>query len=55
MTTQPANKPAEPTPTLSKERAEELVREGEEQAREYRGRVQRMWALSKDARQTRAR
>lgn len=42
-------------PVITAERALELVREGVEAARAYRQRVARMWAISKDARQTRAR
>ena len=42
-------------PVITAERAQELVREGAEAARAYRQRVARMWAISKDARQTRAR
>lgn len=42
-------------PVITPERAQELVREGAEAARAYRQRVARMWAISKDARQTRAR
>lgn len=55
MPTEPTEKPIESTPSLTTEQAEDLVREGEAEARAYRERVQRMWALSRDARQTRAR
>jgi hypothetical protein len=43
------------TPVITPEQAKELVREGEEAARAYRERVEEMWTISKDARQTRAR
>jgi hypothetical protein len=44
------------TPVLTEERARELMQEGEKASREYRERVEnKMWAISKDARQTRAR
>jgi hypothetical protein len=43
------------TPHITPERAQELVREGELFARAYRQRVEKMWAISKDARQARVR
>ena len=55
MATDPIKRTDEPTPVITPERAAELVREGEEAARGYRERVEKMWTLSKDARQTRAR
>ena len=55
MPTDPS-KPVEDTaPVITPERARELVREGEAAARAYRQRVDRMWTITKDARQTRAR
>jgi hypothetical protein len=48
-------KPVQPAPEITIEQAKELVREGEVAAREYRQRVEQMWAISKDRRQARAR
>ena len=42
-------------PVITPELAQELVRAGEADARVYRQRVEQMWTISKDARQTRAR
>jgi hypothetical protein len=53
--TDPTKPTDESTPVITPERAAELVREGEEAARGYRQRVEEMWTISKDARQTRAR
>lgn len=50
-----ANSSKTTTPIITPEQAKELVREGEEAAKAYRERVEVMWAISKDARQTRAR
>ncbi|TMQ09585.1 MAG: hypothetical protein E6J90_33130 [Deltaproteobacteria bacterium] len=55
MATDPPKRTDESTPVITPERAEELVREGETAARDYRQRVEEMWTISKDARQTRAR
>ena len=55
MATDPNKRTEESTPVITPERAAELVREGEEAARDYRERVEQMWTISKDARQTRAR
>lgn len=55
MPTDPNNRTDDSTPVITPERAAELVREGEEAARGYRERVEKMWTLSKDARQTRTR
>lgn len=55
MATDPTKPTDESTPVITPERAAELVREGEEAARNYRQRVEQMWTISKDARQTRAR
>lgn len=54
MATDPS-KQVDDTPVITPERAQELVREGEADARAYRQRVEQMWTISKDARQTRAR
>lgn len=55
MSTDPSKRAEDPTPVITPERARELVREGETLARAYRQRVEKMWTISKDARQTRAR
>ena len=55
MVTDPNKRTDEATPVITPERAAELVREGEEAARDFRERVEQMWTISKDARQTRAR
>lgn len=55
MATDPPKAGQQIPPVLTPERARELVREGADAARAYRQRVARMWAISKDARQTRAR
>ena len=55
MPTDPPKAAEHVVPVITPERARELVREGAEAARAYRQRVARMWAISKDARQTRAR
>lgn len=55
MTNDPSKRAEDPTPVITPERAQELVREGETLARAYRQRVEKMWTISKDARQTRAR
>lgn len=55
MATDPSHLTEDTTPVITPERAKELVREGEEAARAYRQRVEQMWTISKDARQTRAR
>lgn len=55
MTTDPSKRAEDPTPAITPERAQELVREGETLARAYRQRIEKMWTISKDARQTRAR
>jgi hypothetical protein len=55
MATDPPKLTEGATPVITPERAKELVREGEEAARAYRQRVERMWTISKNARQTRAR
>jgi hypothetical protein len=54
MVTDPSQQVEDP-PVITPERAQELVREGEADARTYRRRVEKMWTISKDARQTRAR
>ncbi len=55
MTMNPPELAEDTPPVITPERAKELVREGEEDARAYRRRIEQMWAISKDARQTRAR
>jgi hypothetical protein len=55
MAIDPPDLAEDTTPVITPERAKELVREGEEDAREYRRRLEQMWTISKDARQTRAR
>lgn len=55
MTHDPSRRAEETAPILTPERAQELVREGEAASRAYRQRVEQMWTISKDARQTRAR
>ncbi|MBX3161131.1 MAG: hypothetical protein KF773_34540 [Deltaproteobacteria bacterium] len=55
MATDPPNTSDDATPVITLEQAKELVREGEEAARAYRERVEVMWTISKDTRQTRAR
>ena len=55
MAADPPNRAEEPTPVITPERAQELVLEGETAAREYRQRVEKMWTISMDARQSRAR
>lgn len=55
MAIDPPSRPDETAPITTPERARELVREGEEAARAHRQRIERMWTISKDARQTRAR
>ena len=55
MTTDLPEQAEDSTPVITPERARELVREGEEAARAHRQRIERMWTISKDARQTRAR
>jgi hypothetical protein len=55
MAIDPPSRPDESAPVITPERARELVREGEEAARAHRQRIERMWTISKDARQTRAR
>jgi hypothetical protein len=55
MVTDPSKRADDAPPAITPEVAEALVREGEELARAYRQQVEKMWALSKDARQTRAR
>jgi hypothetical protein len=55
MSSDPSKRPEDSAPILTPERAQQLVREGEEAARAHRQRIERMWAISKDARQTRAR
>jgi hypothetical protein len=55
MATDPSQRAEDPTPVITPERARELVREGEEAARAHRQRVERMWTISKDVRQARAR
>lgn len=55
MATDPPKTSDDTTPVITPEQAKELVREGEEAAKAYRERVELMWTISKDARQTRAR
>jgi hypothetical protein len=45
----------EPAPELTEEIARELFREGEEAAREYRKRVEKMWTISLEQRLARTR
>lgn len=54
MATDPP-KQTDDTPSITPERAQELVREGEVLARAYRQRIEKMWTISKDARQARVR
>jgi len=55
MATDPPKQADATTPSITPERAQELVREGETLARAYRQRIEKMWAISKDARRTRVR
>lgn len=55
MATDPPKMSDDTPPVITPEQAKELVREGEEAARAYRERVEQMWTISNDARQTRAR
>ena len=55
MTSDPPRIAEDTIPVITPEQAEELVREGEEAARAYRERVEQMWTISRDVRQTRAR
>jgi hypothetical protein len=47
--------PSAGTPAITAEIAAELAREAENLRREYRQRVEAMWTISKDERQTRSR
>jgi len=49
----PSKQAEDTTPAITLERAKELMREGETLERAYRQRVEKMWSISKDARQTR--
>jgi hypothetical protein len=55
MATDPPKLVEDTAPVITPDQAKELVREGEEAARAYRERVEQMWTISKDTRQTRAR
>ena len=55
MAHDPSNRETDDTPVITPELARELAREGQALARAYRKRVEEMWKISKDARQTRAR
>jgi len=55
MTMDPPKRTDDTPPSITPERAQELVREGETLARAYRQRLKKMWTISKEARQTRAR
>lgn len=55
MATDPPKRADDITPNITPERAQELVREGEALARAYRQRIEKMWTISKDVRQTRVR
>lgn len=46
---------ARQAPVITPEIAEELAREGEELRREFHRKVEAMWTISRDARQTRSR
>jgi len=55
MATDPPKRADDITPNITPERAQELVREGEALARAYRQRIEKMWTIPKDVRQTRVR
>lgn len=55
MATDPPKQTDDTTPSITPERAQELVHEGETLSRAYRQRIEKMWAISKDVRQTRVR
>ncbi len=55
MATDPPKQAEDATPVITPARAQELVREGASAARAYRQRVDQMWTISKDSRQTRVR
>lgn len=55
MPTNPSKSAETDVAVITPERAQELVREGEAAARDFRRRVEAMWTISKDARQSRAR
>lgn len=54
MSSEPKIPPAVP-PVITAELATQLAREAESLRREYRQRVEAMWTISKDERQTRSR